>query len=340
MKLSILPLSSVPAELARAFLLRKGFREEIIRWKYFDAEFNRGRERAFVWLDRDTVKGFIGLIPFELGFPDQRRNMVWTCDWWVEDPMKNPGIGVMLLKKVYSSFDYVGGVGGTEYTQAILPRMASCTVQDAAVFLHLPLRLGYLLEKLEARAPRLPKLSRTFMKGFSLRFPTSDVSPAVRTEEGVSKDFGRLLSDPTVERPQPLYDHAYIDWQVGRCPGTRCFSSIYGTPNSPEAGAVFWSDRREPQHWKIALRARSGSLSRLDQVLAEVVRKVHGEKGAALSTIISHLDTPMLFFLKGRGFIKGPVQWPLYLSSRDQGGPQLRDLANLSYLDTDLAASF
>lgn len=340
MRSSFLPLSSVPADLARDFLLRRGFPAEIIEWKYFDESFNRGRERALVWLNKDRVKGFIGIIPLRAGIAGQEKDMVWTCDWWVEEPEKSPGIGVMLLKKVHARYDHVGGVGGSDFTHAILPRMSSHMAADAAIFLHLPLKLGYLLEKAESKLPRLPKLSRTFIGNAPLRRSSGKEPPSVTVTEGVAKAIEPLFAAPTGEPWQPLYDHAHLDWLLGRCPGMTSFSCFLGDERSPDAGALFWSASRDPRYWRVALRARPGGFHQLDPVLSAVIRTVRAEKAAALSTIISHLDRGMLPFLRKRGFLRGPVQWPLYLFSSDRAGTPIPDLANLSYLDTDLATSF
>lgn len=340
MKSSLLPLSSVPAEAARDFLRRRGFSPEVIQWKYFDEEFNGGRERAFVWFHQDRVKGFIGIIPFQVGLRGLKKEMVWTCDWSVEDSEKSPGVGVKLLKKVHANYDYVGGVGGSDFTHALLPRMASHMAEDAAIFFHRPIRLGYLLEKLEARVPRLPKFSRTWLSKVSWRSSGNSGFGSATIQRGVSKFLEPLFYEPASDHFRPLYDHKYLDWQVGRSPGIQSFSCMVGEPSAPDAVALFWSARREPRYWRVVLRARPGALAELRLVLAAVVQKVHSEKAWALSTIASHLDGSMLPFLRSHGFIRGPVQWPLYLFSSEREGPPVPDLAHLSYLDTDLATAF
>ena len=111
-------------------------------------------------------------------------------------------------------------------------------------------------------------------------------------------------------------------------------------PRSPaEPGlAELWQSRNS--RFELLKQITQSDRPELRLVLAAVVQKVHSEKAWALSTIASHLDASMLSFLRSHGFIRGPVQWPLYLFSSEREGPPVPDLANLSYLDTDLATAF
>ena len=88
----IVPLSSVRQELLLAYLGPRGFSEAVIRWKYFDDGFNRGRERGFCAVEHDEMVGFIGMIPVELRRCDEVRSDNWLCDWSIRDPLRDKGV--------------------------------------------------------------------------------------------------------------------------------------------------------------------------------------------------------------------------------------------------------
>lgn len=334
---SIFPLSEVPQDLVIDFLAQAASHERIV-WKYFDAAFNRGRERGFVWYSKGVVKGFIGVIPCTLATPHGDRDMVWTCDWSIEEPKKNPGLGILLLKKVQASYELVAGLGGSEDTHATAPRIVTRTIPDAAAFLHLPLRLSGVLEKIEGRFPVLPRLSRSPLG--AVLFPRRRRRNAAEAivEDGVSPAVAPVFDRPATGACRPRYDHAYLDWQVGRCPGIRSLSCYVNGDGAPRVGAIAWCRTADPRSWRAAFRYAPGDESQLDAVVAAMASAVTREGGALLSTIVSRLDRGEMALLRRNGFVEGSQRWPLYLSGETdacEGG-----FAGLSYLDTDLATFF
>lgn len=337
MKSSIVPLSQVPCDPVVDFLAQHVPRERI-KWKYFDTAFNRGRERGFVWYSKGRVKGFIGVIPCTLSTMEGDRGMVWTCDWSIDEPKKNPGLGILLLKKVQASYALVGGVGGSEDTHATAPRIVTRTVPDAAAFLHLPLRLSGVLEKIENRISRLPKLSGTPLGAIRIpRRRRGDAAEAT-VENGISPAVAQLFDQPARGACRPRYDKAYLDWQVGRCPGIRSLSFYAGGPGPPRAGAIAWCRSADLRSWRAVFRYTLGGESELDAVVAAVATEVSRAGGALLSTIVSHLDHEEMALLRRNGFIEGSQRWPLYLSGDTTACET--GFAGLSYLDTDLATFF
>ena len=93
MKSSIVPLDPTLSKGVTEYLvgggLGRGLTAEEVRWKYFDQNFNMGRHRGFAWLKEGRVRGFIGCIPATRTTPVGDREMIWTCDWSVEDPLKH-----------------------------------------------------------------------------------------------------------------------------------------------------------------------------------------------------------------------------------------------------------
>jgi hypothetical protein len=336
MKSSILPLSAVPRDSVRAYLRGRGLSDERIAWKYYDEAFNRGRERGYVSCRDGRVQGFIGTIPCTVATAAGERPMVWTCDWSVEDPRRSPGIGILLLKHVYKCHEHAAAVGGSDDTRAALPRLVP-TFEDAAAFLHLPLRSGALIEKLEQRIAWLPRLSRTPLGALPLPRRRQSKGAAAVFREGVAAEMGELLSQPPPDGScAPLYGADYLDWQVGRCPGLAAFSCIVGS-GAETAGALVWTGG-DARHWRMALAARPGAAAQLDPLLRAVAERVAGQSGILLSTIVAGRDAETLGALRRMRFLEGSQRWPLYLSFPAiacDGG-----FSRLSYLDTDLAGFF
>lgn len=341
MKSSILPMSSVPAELVRDYLQGLGLTADIADWKYFDREFNRGRERGYVWFSRERVRGFIGVIPVTVATPAGDRDMVWTCDWSVEEWDRNPGVGVRLLRKVQDLYGFVGGVGGSDHTHSILPRMQTCTVSGAAVFLHLPLRAGALFEKLEERFSFLPKLSRTPLGGVPLlrRKPAKKVGAAT-FQDGVSPSLALLFDQPAAGLCRVRHGLSFLEWQIGRCPGIRSMSCLAVEGGGPAAGALLWSPLDKPGYWRVVLRSLPGADELLETVLTQVVERLTAERATLVSTLVSYLDRSALDLLTRSGFVEGSQRWPLYIPERDEPGSCQEGFCQMSYLDSDLACRF
>ncbi len=336
MKSSIVPLSHVEPALLHGFLQARGFARAYVDWKYFDTDFSAGRERGWVWYKDGAVRGFIGMIPVTLATPGGDREMVWTCDWFVEDHAGNPGIGIKLLRRVQDSHDFTCGVGGSEDTHAILPRMNTCTVRDTAVFLHRPLRLMPLLEKVEQRFGFLPKLSRTPLGQLRL---SRGSGGSVRFSDGVAAAIGPLFDRAAERECRVRYDLRHLAW-IARCPGMRVLSATIGNLDAPEAGALIWCQEHDPRYWRIALRCVSGRGPALTHLADGIAARLAAEGGALVTTIISHLDTEALKVLKRSRFLEGSQRWPMYIPLKTEPGSCQQGFADMSYLDTDLAVNF
>ena len=341
MKSSIMPMSAVSPDLVRDYLHALGLAPEIALWKYFDEGFNRGRVRGYVWFSKERERGFIGVIPVTVATPAGDRDMVWTCDWSVEEWERNPGVGVRLLSKVQQLYGFVGGVGGTDNTHAILPRMQTCTVSGAAVFLHLPLRSGALLEKLEGRFAFLPRLSRTPLGRVPLPARKRARKAGTATfEEGVSAALHPLFDQPAADLCRIRHDAAFLQWQIGRCPTIRSMSCVVEEGGRPAAGALLWSPLDNPGYWRVVLRALPGADALLESVLAHVVERLGAERAALVSIVVSYLDRSVLDLLARSGFVEGSQRWPLYIPERDEPGACQEGFLQMSYLDSDLACRF
>ena len=117
---------------------------EIVRWKYFDSRFNRGRERGYAWVKDGKIGGFLGLIPFQVVINGRIADAAWTCDWSVQDQSAR-GVGILLMRQAQNKYEFLTQLGGNEATQRIMSRLSSMTVNDAGIVFHLPLRMGSVL---------------------------------------------------------------------------------------------------------------------------------------------------------------------------------------------------
>src|SRR5690348_10734307 len=89
--------------------------------------------------------------------------------------------------------------------------MATHVADGAAVFLHLPLRLGFILEKLEGKYAVLPRLSRTLIGKVPIRRNRgTPCAPDVRVEPGVAPALGEIFGAATGHEPRPLYDRDHF----------------------------------------------------------------------------------------------------------------------------------
>lgn len=340
MRLTIVPLSEVPSSLLKDYLGGQGMPSEIISWKYFDSAFNRGRERGFVWLREGRVAGFVGLIPFDLSGGGNRSQTAWTCDWSVGEPDANPGFGVMLLKRAIDSCGHLMALGGNENTQRLLPRIATRTVPEAGLMFGLPLRLGAVFRKL-GRLPEAGPLRRIFsaLSGIPLRW-VGGAESRVRVERGVSPAISALLESERGPGWSPRYDFEYLNWQVGRCPAVVSWTCIAPGEAGSRAAALFWRPVDSSNLWRTAVWMEAGGQESLRAVLREVVRRIYGEGGVAVSAIVSRLDHDLIQILREIGFVRIGAPRPLFVCTPGRNRGSLDEPGRLSYLDTDLAYRF
>jgi hypothetical protein len=338
MKVSIEPASAVPPHLLREHLLNYGLPAEIIEWKYFDRCQKEGREGASVWVKDGTVKGMIGMIPFALGRGSETIECAWTCDWFVADAAKHPGIGVLLLKAALEKAGLLLTLGGNEATGRLVPRMAKHVVRDAAVELSVSLRLGgtRTFRRLESRLPA--SLMRPFAQIQAGRRTVASGRAAVESEAGVSPALMRALASATGDGDGwvPTYDFEHLQWMLGRCPAVES-ASVYSTGTAPPAAAVVWRPTAG-RRWRMALWQAPGAEVQAAAVIDESVRLIDQQGGHAVSTIAARTDVAALALLSAANFQEGELSLPLYVLSA--GETPVHDVARLSHLDSDLAYRF
>jgi hypothetical protein len=335
-----MPAQEVHSERLREFLGRIGMSPEVVEWRYFDSAFNRGRNRGFVWLRQNRIEGMIGLIPFEVGDGKRRRDVEWFCDWVLADPGKSLGMGVVILKRAIESNGALACLGGNEKTRKLMPRIATRTVPDAGLSLHLALRSGAVLRLLERRSPmfRVPKPRISYMiplRWMPKRMGRSDVT----TQAGVAPQIAPLVELRQGNGWYPHYDVEYVDWQIGRSPLLLSATSYSRGVGDPLAAALYWRPRAFSDFWRLALWWNKEHPERLSSVIDEAISRVYQDHGMGISVIVSHLDSDLIAILKAHGFRAGGIRRSLYLCTAAPTEP-LEELKGLSYLDVDTGYRF
>jgi hypothetical protein len=256
------------------------------------------------------------------------------------DPAANPGMGIVLLKRAIETSGELYALGGNENTQKLLPRIATLTAPGAGLALHLPLRAGALLKRFDrgvlARLPK-PKLLHMIPLRWVGRPGTA---PLVETASGLVPKIAPLLELRQEEEWQPCYDMAYLDWQIGRSPLLRSWTSYSPRAGEPRAAAVYWRPMSSAHFWRLAVWWHRGHPDHLQAVIKETIAQVYHEGGAALSAIVSRLDVETVRVLRSAGFLKLGRGRPLYICTGAQRSQAVKELRGLSYLDTDLAYRF
>jgi len=339
---TIVPLSEAPRTSVERYLAARGASPGMIAWKYFDARFNRGRNRALVWVQGGDVRGFIGLIPFGLRDRDGVRDATWTCDWSVDDARRSPGMGIVLLRAAIEASRCAMSLGGNELTRSLLPRIAAQTIADAGAVYVLPLRLGYLLEKVDrrvkARVPAAPALARTVLG--SLPLPgTRKADAGIDIQPGVVPLLEHALARRPQPMPAPAYDLEYAQWQCGRCPEIESWTCLDARDAAASAAALVFRARCAPGHWRMVWwEPAAGGEAAGNQVLRAATALAHAQGARSLSAIVSRADARAASRLRAEGFTLQRGGHPLYVNPSDRAAfVPFEQVGALSYLDTDLA---
>jgi len=216
---SFQPLSALDPELLVEYLGREGNPADIVRWKYFDERFNRGRERGYAWVKDGKIGGFLGLVPFQVVMNSRVAEAAWTCDWSVQDESAR-GVGILLMRQAQNQYDFLTQLGGNEATQRIVSRLSSKTVNDAGMVFHLPLRIGSALRVARRKMPKLPVDAIELVNRIPMRWPGRVKSEAIRFEPGVSEKLSVFMEPDRRGDFYARYDFEYLRWQISDSPHT------------------------------------------------------------------------------------------------------------------------
>ncbi len=327
---SIVALPDAPEAAVRAYLAGRGYAPDYVAWKYFDERFNAGRNRGFVALAGDEVVGFIGLIPFRAHVGGERVDTAWTCDWSADESRAGPTAGLMLLKKATQAHSHVFHIGGNDITFRIYSRLAAYTDADAACDYVLRLRLASQIDRLAARGAAyaalgaVPGIGRIPIGRVAVRGADLEVAPGMSAAAETA-----LAALPANGAVSPAYDAAYVEWQLGRCPGIT-FSSCAG----PEGAVGFlWQSVARPKQARIALFAPEGGGEAVLRSLAQAADRA-GAQSVRLRAATA--DSALRGTLSRLGFEAKQTLPYFAFSTAAVPGPGIT-MSSLSYLDVDEA---
>jgi hypothetical protein len=328
-RLSIDPIEPRFAESLKAHLAPFGLPPHIVEWKYFRRPW-KDHLSGLVWHRDGQVRGAIGLIPLALRVGDETVSASWTCDWVVENPQANPGIGVVLLQKAKTLAGPLLSLGGNELNRRLMGRIASASHLSAAVELYLPIRVGG-----SRRFRGLNRRSHGALEGlrwFSVA-PRSNRFIGLVTP-GVSPRLESVLlahgAHPHGVTPQ--YDLTYLRWQLDACPDVEPFT-VMTDSSTPSAAALVWHRKSVPTDWRFSMWSDGGEEA---SILLDAMREHASGAGAErLCVLVSRSDTPRLRLLQDKGFRSDEPDRPLFVTGSLSGSEE--GLNGLSFLDTDLA---
>jgi len=335
---SFQPLSALDPELLVEYLGREEFPADIVRWKYFDARFNRDWERGYAWVKDGKIGGFLGLIPFHVVLNGRVADAAWTCDWSVQDQTAK-GIGILLIRQAQNRYEFLTQLGGNDATQRIVGRLSAMTENKAGVVYHLPLRVGAALRVVRRKKPKLPVDAIEVVNRIPVRWPRRVSSDAVRFEPGVSEKLSPFLEPERRSGFYARYDFPYLKWQITDSPHLKAETCFDAAGPEPRAAALIWRER-QPDFWRLAMWWRTGAEKEMDLVLSSAIRRVFESGGYILSFVVSRLDQAAIDLVRSKGFVTAPRRRPLHIIASKKDGAPIPEMWPLSYLDTDYAYRF
>lgn len=325
-------ISDVSQQEIETFFEKRGIDSRITRWKYFDTEFNSGRNRGYVALSGNRPVGFIGLIPFRVAIGSAQIETAWTCDWHIDEEHRSSMLGILLLKKAIASYPSVFHVGGNDNTRKVFERLASHADATGMSDFRCYLRLGAPLRILSARF----QWARQLPVGWLARIPLAlrkhkKSNPDARFQQGLTDGFLSIFARQQYETDHhAVYDEDYIRWQIGRCPELTCFTYV----SDRGTAAVAWYVQQPHSEWRMIISQATANAAELESCI-ETTQALAYEKGAdSMRILTSRHDEQLRNALVKCGFgAKNSHYYYAFHENRD--GKPATCMSGLSFLDVD-----
>src|SRR5262249_7446123 len=150
----------------------------------------------------------------------------------------------------------------------------------------LPLRLGYLLEKVDRRVnrriPVAPALARTPLRSLPLR-GTRNTDAGIDIQPGGAPFLEQALARPPQPMESPAYDLEYGPWKCGRCPGIGSWTCV--DARDAAAAAVVFRTRYAPGHWRMVWWEPPAEAGAGANVVRAAAAFAHAQGARSLSAI-------------------------------------------------------
>ena len=319
----IVPLGSAPPASAIAYLSGGGMPEAVIRWKYFDADFNRGRERGFCAFADGEMVGFIGMIPVTLKRREEVRHDHWMCDWSIGDPRRDKGLGGLLASKALETAGRAIAYGGTEAAKKRWRLKANAFDLDAGRVYRKHLRLGSCFGILQRRG-LMPDNRLTRLAGkVRLHWPRGAGDAVI--VKGVDPSTAALFRAGE-EHWRATYDQVDLHWQLESCPEVEAWTSV-----AADAAVLFWRSTRSSDAWKLVPLGRPEAFR---PCLIEAIRHILRAGGLSAMVQLSSADQALIRCVRALGFGRTRTTHPIFfLGPGPEQAPET--LEGISFLASD-----
>lgn len=321
----IVPLSSLQPQLLIDYLGRRGFAEAVIRWKYFDADYNRGRERGICAVSNGEIIGFIGLIPVTLKRGAKVRHDNWLCDWSVRDPARDKGVGGAVAAGALEVDGRMIAYGGTEAAKKRWALKSNGYDLDAGQVFRKHLRLGSYLAGFQRRG-LLPNNRLTRLAGKVPLQLGGNGRQGVAVRKGVDPAIVPLFQ-PGGAHWRPVYDLTDLRWNLESCPDVEAWT--FTSPDA-QAAVLAWSSAASADVWKLVT---VGDAQASRPCMDAAIEHARREGGETMLMELSSVDTDAIATIRQAGFRRAPTTHPIYFL--DKAGPVPDTLAGISFLAAD-----
>lgn len=324
-KFDVVPLSAVPPTLLIDYLGRRGIAEPIVRWKYFDAGYNRGRERGVCAVSEGKIIGFIGLIPITLQRGAEVRDDNWLCDWSVRDPVRDKGVGGAVAARALEIGGKLIAYGGTEMAKKRWALKSNGYDLHAALTFRKHIRIGSYLAGLQRRR-LLPRNKLTRLVGRIAIQPVRTAPRGVTAYKGVDPGIVKLFK-PGGTHWKPIYDLADLRWNLESCPAVEAWTFVGAVAS---AAVLVWRSTAETDIWKLVT---VGDVQALRPCLDAALEHVWREGGETVLMVVSRVDTDVIAGIREARFKQAPTIQPIYFLDKASVIPDT--LAGISFLAAD-----
>lgn len=292
----------------------------LLRWKYWQPRADCPEPRSFA-MERDgRIVAHVGLWPVTVRNGALSERGCHMIDW-ASDPGA-PGAGVSLLQRLTRSYDFVYSIGGSEMTQAILPKFGFRIAAEASTWAR-PLRPWRQALRHQSRDLRLPlRLARNVLWSRMPRRAAERGWAAVESGAGGAEGLAALAS----EREESFF--AYLR----RCPMARCLT-FHIVNQGRKAGFLalsivreqarvtgVWLEDPSPDNWRAAFHLAQEAVLKLTRASELIARGATEASAAAAEQAGMRLRerTPVYLFRRDRG--AGPMPLPLQFQMSDNDG--------------------
>lgn len=285
----------------------------MLRWKYWIPREDSPEPRSFVMEQDGRIVAHVGLWPVTLLIGARSERGIHPIDW-AADPEAR-GAGVSLLMSLAKNYDFVFGIGGSEMTRAILPKLGFRIVATAATWAR-PIRPWRQMLMHQNRDWRLPlRFARNFWWS---RIPSGrNLSDWSAVEPGAD-NAGRLVLSAS-ERGTSFFQY------LQQCPLSRILTfnlvnegRVVGSFALSVVGeqtrvAGVWLENAAPEIWRIAFSLAQDAAWKLTNTCELIARCTTEASAIAAEQAGMRLreQTPVFLLRKEHNAEPLPMQYHL-----------------------------